>query len=384
MVSGLRVECALRLTVVTDQAEVINNLLRFVLTVDASPVFRRCLRYEPRQTLTDFGFALHFSPKSLPVRHCAISVQLDEQHLFGVAGGLSSRSARLPTLAVRLVLLGVKPMALVHGPEFELVGLARWARRCSLATLLSPSEFVPQVDTGKGGFANLAAARRPAQAGSGAWRGLLVATDWNQVMLGWLSLLYGWDELLGFLLGYPPCCVDAYRQHWPAAATNHEGDVAPLMLGVHSNQAFVGRFDWRANILGRYFGFELIQHFPCRLDCPATISLAQRFERALCQWFPEELALLEKHLTGLVVFTEYDGVYHFPDGVLHTWGDEMSLQYQPYTVAMSDNGTMLAKSIYANREIRITQSGIEVAGNCVAAWIVLFEKIGQISDFQSC
>ena len=166
---------------------------------------------------------------------------------------------------------------LLHGPEPELSGWVSWAERRGFTALLSSYQWEPRTDLGKGGYSNLSGDHRPAEAGSGAWRSLLVSADEDRAILGWLCLHFGWDGFLGQLLGYPCCCAAAFAERWPAAIEGHQGDLAPLTLAASGPPPY----DWRVNVFARYFGASLIQHFPCRFQCPASRESAERVAQGL-------------------------------------------------------------------------------------------------------
>lgn len=349
------------------------SLYAFVRAVAGSPVFRRALRYSPAEALAEASFVAPSVPDQLPVRAYELDVFIDEAHLFGPP------VARIPTgalasTALRLVVAGAKPMALVHGPEAALAGLAAQATSEGLAALLSPHEFTPGADSGKGGFANLALDRRPARAGSGAWRGLLVGADWNGVALGWLCLLFGWDSLLGTLLGYPPCCVASFDRRWALASRKFQGDLISLLFAEGARGAVVEGQPWQTNLVARYAGHELIQHFPCRLDCPATHELALRYVSALRVVDPALVEALQTALLASVVYTEREGVCAFPGARVRDCGDAVELAYNPAAAQSPDPGAPLARAVAAARTLRADRKActIRLGDRVVDGWLILF------------
>ncbi len=89
-----------------------------------------------------------------------------------------------------------------------------------------------------------------------------------------------WDagdqELIGDLLGYPPCCREFFRRTWvddalvdttwpmavATAAPTHDGTLVEVEGPPQSN------------ILWRWMGVRAVPHLPCRFDCPATVAFA--------------------------------------------------------------------------------------------------------------
>lgn len=82
---------------------------------------------------------------------------------------------------------------------------------------------------------------------------------------------------IGELLGYPPCCIRRDQLRLPDGESE---------LGRLAREA-QGRIDWRMNVFltewDRPGGspFFLLSHFPCRLDCPASRSIARRHLESL-------------------------------------------------------------------------------------------------------
>lgn len=288
----------------TSPEKIVGCLQRFVGEVLANPIFRRRLRYRPQDALNDFGLSGAVAPSQLPVRHYTTIVTIDQAHIFGSRASLCTA----PPLDLRLVAYGAKPMALISGPEEYLAGLRRWAEGHSLVALLSPHQFLPIADEGKGGYCNLTGAQEPARAGSGSHRRLLVASDQNQVMLGWLSLLFGWDDFLARLLGYPDCCSKAFAMRWPQAAAEHQGDLSTATIEASA----AGPFDWRYNIFGRYFGREIVQHFPCNFQCAETLRIANRVAASIELFEPSLADSIQETLNSSVLYTERKGVFIFP------------------------------------------------------------------------
>lgn len=75
---------------------------------------------------------------------------------------------------------------------------------------------------------------------------------------------------IGELLGYPPCCVEA----WLSGLNSPTSSRGPAGIYLDAWQRTEGRFDPRLNRLGA--GLQAISHRPCRYDCAASIDLADR------------------------------------------------------------------------------------------------------------
>ena len=338
------------------RARLARRLHAFVEEACTDTVARRRLRYRPREALTAHALAIPAGlPTELPIKHYLVDARFDEAHLFGEAPA----PARLgpPSLDLRLLEYGVKPMALAHGPEADMAARLRWAEQRGLRAVLGPWQLDVQEDVGKG-YTNFAQPQ-PARAGSGKWRTLVVSADEGQLVLGWLSLLFRWDTLLGRLLGYPPCCVEAFQTRWPVAAESHQGDLVPLLLDADG----VGPFDGHSSPLARYFGAELVQHFPCSLRCEATAAIARRYASTLAVYEPHDLPLIRELLCAPTVYTETDGVFVLvgaraepqPDGAY-------TVHYDAAQVVTSDPGSQTASAL-AQASALVHRDGVLRAGD---------------------
>ena len=89
-------------------------------------------------------------------------------------------------------------------------------------------------------------------------------------------------SVIGRLLGFPECCIRTFNEVWPsffdpvyqsAQAMYHE----EVDLGTH--RAIRVTPHVATNQMLRYSGFRLTSHFPCRLDCEATIEEGKKWLR---------------------------------------------------------------------------------------------------------
>ena len=225
----------------------------------------------------------------------------------------------LETCELRLVLAGAKPLALLHGSEDDMTTVLQYAHARGFCALLGPSGFVPESDAAIGGYSNRMREVQSPRAGSGQWRGLLVSADTACVVLAWLALLFGWNRLLGSLLGYPACCSEYFERIWPRAHREFAGDPATMLL-AHGEFGSVVPIDWRANVFARYFGYEVAQHFPCGLDCPQTLALADRNHVTLSHFWPEFGTENAARLADPLLVFPGAGVCLFPGASLESDG----------------------------------------------------------------
>jgi hypothetical protein len=101
-------------------------------------------------------------------------------------------------------------------------------------------------------------------------------------------------EATGLLLGYPRCCVDAYLSlavRQPGNAPHDDFRFARAALA-----ATAGGPDWRLNTLVRGARTRLVEHYPCRFDCPASLAYATAVERELRRLAPAATDLLARTL----------------------------------------------------------------------------------------
>jgi hypothetical protein len=288
-----------------------NSLLGFVTAAYLDVDFRAALWSQPSAALRRFGYEAG-DGKSLRPPDKNVSLTIDDDTLFGPTHWRTWHASDpiLATTEVRLLAAGAKPMVLVHGAEPALTAVGAWARTQGYAALLSPFQFEPEADAALGRYSNCASALAPAIAGSGQWRGLLLSPDTAVAELAWLCLLFGWDALLGKLLGYPNCCADAFARDWPRARTEFRGDPALMWLALHDRQDVALDLPWETNVYARYFGHELVQHFPCTPHCAATRSLARRNMSALQLYWPDAaLALLSALQAPIMMHDEWTGLF---------------------------------------------------------------------------
>lgn len=88
---------------------------------------------------------------------------------------------------------------------------------------------------------------------------------------------------LGAGLGYPPCCVEAFIvrlargvDRLPSGRRAHEDHVAAA-----DARAASARLDARCNVFDAARSHGWLSHYPCRLDCAASIAYADAARAAL-------------------------------------------------------------------------------------------------------
>lgn len=251
-----------------------------------------------------------------------------------------------PPLEARLICYGVRPAALLHGPEMVLATVGRWLRSLGLVAILSPDEYDPVPDRGKGGFSNLAGQRGPARPGARRHRRLVVATSEADAVIAWLALAFGWERLLGLTLGYPPCCVTAFEERWPTASRYHDGDLIPLLLEAALEGSVASVPDWRSSVHARYAGPTLVSHFPCRLGCAATRQQAERTLAALAILEPANLADMVCTMTAPAILGGTDGLAILRGATVTMESSRgVRLAYDPAEAWVSDPGSPIGRAV---------------------------------------
>jgi len=341
----------------------LDDLLR---QLRADPTLRRRLRGDAPAVFAEHGFVADAVPATLaPARNA--DVLLTHGQLFGLTPAAPLAE---PGLELRLLTYGLKPLVLVHGYDDELRATLGWAEARGYTALLSAHEWDRGVDDGKGGYSNLATNLRRARGSASAWRSLLVGVDEDATALAWIALTLGWDELLGRLLGYPECCTKAFSHRWAQAVASHQGDLVAACI----DDSGPGPHDWRVNSLGRYFGAELIQHFPCRFGCAASRHQAALAEATLAAWEPEAHARTRAVLDALVVYAEADGVAVLPGAEVDIGDSIWRVRYEPVRLLVTEPGGALHAALRGATELnsRPDTREIEIGGRTIAGRLVVF------------
>jgi hypothetical protein len=333
---------------------------------------RGMLANDPATALREWQWEPDAVPESLPPPMSAISVRMDDATLLGpVEWCTEPDAAQLRQTQLRLLLAGAKPLGLIHGDERSLVALASWAQARGYYALLGPYQFSPQQDRHKNGYSNRTATVTAASPGSGAWRGLLISTDQQTVLLAWLCQLFGWERFLGGLLGYPSCCCRAFEEHWPRAAAGHEGDVGLMLLEESAGMHPVYKMNWAANIFARYFGREILQHFPCQWHCSGTVAMARRHLAALEHYWPADALEIRTCLASPMLAAPGHGYALFHGGRVVREHGGIRLIYDPdrvETIGMNDG---LGRAIASSRQLTAgTVANWRIADRAVPGWVL--------------
>lgn len=112
------------------------------------------------------------------------------------------------------------------------------------------------------------------------------------------------DEKLGHMLGYPPCCIDFYKDHYNKALTL--GDEYCQFSLANSGD---GPYPFVTNNMLRFFDVALISHFPCSFECERSISLGKKMYQSLAKRNPELAKYVRDALKGPVMFHHRTGIH---------------------------------------------------------------------------
>lgn len=117
---------------------------------------------------------------------------------------------------------------------------------------------------------------------------------------------------LGLLLGYPACCCEFFVKHVEEQSQKNNDYVLPIIETSYGNN-----FDFRNNILLRYFDVTLLNHFPHSFECQESIQLAQKYldiikkdDYYLYKRFSEELKTT-------VLYHEDFGIFAFENALFN-------------------------------------------------------------------
>jgi hypothetical protein len=126
-------------------------------------------------------------------------------------------------------------------------------------------------------------------------------------------------DCMGDLLGYPPCCRQAYARR---DAGSHSLDPTwPIFVDTIRATGQDPQSPVSAppvsNMLWRQLGLRAIPHLPCRFDCPKTGELGLRFLDAAGQaGFHDEAGWLEEILSWPVQWSALHGIAEIKTPVL--------------------------------------------------------------------
>lgn len=173
-----------------------------------------------------------------------------------------------------------------------------------LRFFVSKQKYLFTEDKGKGGFSNSIDQLLPENSPVGFFmvhlgrniEALLIAREFD---------LAGDDHGTGMALGIPKCCIHAFIRDREAVASEQND---PTIFACRSTS---GESDpWVVNC-AQYFGYGLVSHFPCTMNCPETSKMAKEAASLLNRYAPKLANEFLKYQFCSYLYTEYDGIYAF-------------------------------------------------------------------------
>jgi hypothetical protein len=112
----------------------------------------------------------------------------------------------------------------------------------------------------------------------------------------------GQNDVMGDLLGYPPCCIRFFEQAW--TKESWMDTTWPMVRDAGSNHVVIdGVHPWN-NILLRWLGVRPVPHLPCSFGCPGTRALGEKFAAL---WPAEELGWMRELLEANIEWNAMKG-----------------------------------------------------------------------------
>ena len=133
----------------------------------------------------------------------------------------------------------------------------------------------------------------------------------------------------------------------------------------------VYNLSWTTNIFARYFGWEIIQHFPCRWDCPATAILARRYFAVLARYWPADAQEIREYLTSPLLVIPNHGYSLFRGGRVVREDTGTSLIYDPELVQIIGMDGAFTDEIVSSSRLTVGMNGgWKIAGDDVPGWLL--------------
>ena len=149
-----------------------------------------------------------------------------------------------------------------------------------------------------------------------------------------LAVEQGHDEVVGDLLGYPPCCIKFFQQVW---MQERWMDTTWPMVRGGENKVIFSAIHPANNILLRWLGVRLVPHLPCSFECPGTRGLGEAFANLLREGFEDEHRWMLELLSANIEWNAIKGTAEIRTPILKiaTSTDALS---EPVSVRL--NGTV--------------------------------------------
>ena len=207
---------------------------------------------------------------------------------------------------------------------------------------LSPKKYIFNQDVGKGGFSNSIRKLVPTTSPNGAFM-VHIGKRKEKLLYAREIDLNGDDYALGQALGIPECCIKAFVQNTTEAFAD-QNDYTLFTVGKQNLEPD----PWSVHC-AQYFGYGLVSHFPCSVNCKKTSVMAKAAAKLLNNVEPNLALDFIRYQGYCYLYTEYDGIYAFKETGLikhNIW------HYDPKKIEMSNTG-LLAQAIIKGNQLII-------------------------------
>jgi hypothetical protein len=159
-------------------------------------------------------------------------------------------------------------------------------------------------------------------------------------------------EVLGEILGIPKCCRQLYRQSAAEALAN-DGDIGRVSLYSAPTQTFVSGY---CNYLAQYFGWCLISHYPCKMNCEATSVRARESFKFL--------SMVDPCFASMHLYTQMQPHLHLgSDGIIMLRGGHVvgsALAYFGAVAEFTKKGTEVFELVMHGDAMRVRGQCLEI------------------------
>lgn len=206
---------------------------------------------------------------------------------------------RIPSmLEVLYVYENVKTSCRLIVNSKQLFNLIKLCRKFNLEINLEKFRINPVKDSSKAGYSN-SSEILPFNSKQGSFI-IYISENKTDILSD--------PKNLGLNLGYPKCCVNFYLKNLDYVKKDAYHD---LVLQAIPKRFKI--FPFYTNIAIRYFGIQLLSHFPCSFDCKKSIEIAKTYLNCVKKYDSELANFLIQHLSSFVVYTQNKGVFYSPN-----------------------------------------------------------------------
>lgn len=199
-----------------------------------------------------------------------------------------------------LVYEGVKPSCRIYVSDSSLKKLKDFCKKTGLFLESSHFKLFGSSDKGKGGFSDRRK-RVPLN-----HRGLIcyyISKTKKQTEKAKRYEDIGNHKEFGKILGYPDCCIKSFK------TKSLENKKYGFVFRVLKETREEPPYSFYNNFISQYFGFSLLSHFPCSLNCKKSTRLAEKYFRALKKYSKRWAQELVRYQKSAILFTEYRGIF---------------------------------------------------------------------------